>query len=160
MTTEQEMKLALDGWFFVYNCEKQSVIRRKVPKDHIPAHRPNTLEVGEFGTTAYPWSRDEDEQLIRLRESNLVWTEIAPHFGLSASTVKNRYILLCHMRGVPEFKVNRDRDTYELELRIIDYIDRNLTFAQIAQKMGLSRNQVAGLVGRWKKRNALAGQAA
>lgn len=153
MITELEMKEALDGWFYVYNCEQQSVMRRKVSKDHIPCHKPRILDEDQKPKTGYPWTDTEDERLVKLREANLVWTEIAHRFRMSPSAVKNRYLVLCLKSGRAEHRVNRTPDTVALERRVVDLKTQELTFDQIAVEMGLSRNQVAGLWRRWRKRS-------
>ena len=154
MITELEMKEALDGRFYTYVCESQTVTCRKVPKDHIPIHKPRILDEEKKPKTGYPWSEEEDDRLTHLREDgNLIWTEIAIRFRMSPSAVKNRYLLLCLKRGKAEHRVNRTPDTIALERRVVDLKTQELTFDQIAVEMGLSRNQVAGLWRRWRKRS-------
>lgn len=163
MTTELEMKEALDGWFFVYLCESQTVQRRKVPKDHIPAHKPQIMDEDVKPKTGYPWKQAEDDRLVQLRENNLSWGEIASAFRMSQSAVRNRYLVLCLKSGRPEFKYkrpNRTADTEHLERRVVDLKTQDLTFSQIAQEMGITRNQVAGLWGRWRKRSSMWEEAA
>jgi len=154
MTTEVEMKEALDGRFFTYVCESQTVTCRKVPKDHIPAHKPKIMDEDDKPKTGYPWSEAEDARLTNLRERDLTWTEIGKNMKMSATAVRNRYLVLCLKRGKKEhIIINRRPDTSVMERRVADLKTQDMTFSQIAAELGISRNQVAGLWARWRKRS-------
>lgn len=159
MTTELEMKQALDGWFFVYNCEKQAVTKRKVSKNYIPVHKPPDLQPPP-APTAYPWKPTEDDYLVELRERNLSWREIAKYLGLSPSCARFRYIELCHRRGVAEHKVTRRIEACALEARVMALRAQDKSFADIAYEIGVTRNKVAGIVQRVRRRLAFEEMAA
>lgn len=152
MTTELEMKEALDGCFFVYNEAKQAVTCRKVPKNHIPNHKPKMLEEGTLAKTGYQWTPSEDELLIELRHKNLVWRDIGKYIGLSPSAVRFRYIELCRARGMAEHKVERKQTTCTLERQIMNMRRDCMSFAEIGEALGITRNRVAGIVQRVRRR--------
>lgn len=152
MTTELEMKEALDGWFYVYNCEKQAVMRRKVPKDHIPSHKPKIMEEDQKPKTGYAWTQREDEMLLELRHRNHSWRECAKYLRMSSTCARNRYLELCRKRGLREHRYERPLENREMEARVMALRGDGKTFQDIAEILTITRNQVAGIVQRVRRR--------
>lgn len=153
MTTELEMKQALDGWFFTYNAHNQSVSRRKVPTDHIPSHKPKMLEEDEKPKTAYQWSQWQDDMVVELRHKNLSWRQVSKYLRMSASAVRNRYLELCRKRNMPEYRmVQRPPEVQEIEHRIMALREQDRSFSEIASILDITRNKVAGIVQRIRRR--------
>lgn len=156
MITELEMKQKLDGWFYTYVSESQMVKARKVPVDFIPSHKPKMLEEYEKPKTAYQWSQREDDLLIEVRHKNKSWREVANCLRMSPSAVRNRYLELCRQRNMPEYKiVVRPPEVLAIESRILSLRDDDKSFSEIAAILSITRNQVAGIVQRIRRRREL-----
>jgi DNA-binding CsgD family transcriptional regulator len=154
MTTELQMKAELDGWFYVYNCTRQEVIKRKVAKNYIPSHKPRMLDDDQKPEMGYPWKPSEDDMLIELRHRDHTWREVGKFFRMSPSAVRNRYLWLCLKRGMQEHKIERDFQVTEQENRIMALRAENKSFNDIAELLNLTRNQVAGIIQRVRRREA------
>lgn len=152
MTTEQEMKEALDGRFYTYVCESQKVTCRKVPKDHIPSHKPKIMEEDQKPKTAREWTPKEDELLLELRHRNHSWRECGKYLRMSPTCARGRYLELCRKRGIVEHRYERPLENRNLEGRVMALRDDNKSFNEIAGILDLTRNQVAGIVQRVRRR--------
>lgn len=99
MTAEQIISDTLNGWFFRLNVGTGKVSAETVPFDFIPDHTPagwNAEEGGHKNNNgqAFPWTPEQDAQLIELRSSGLTWPAIGAHFGCSNKTVLWRHARL------------------------------------------------------------------
>ncbi len=91
MNTEQDMKKALDGWLFVYNCEKQKTTARKVSLDYIPSHKPKFhIQIETPSQRARVWTAEEDELLFKMFYGGYSFKDMAKMIGISQALANNR----------------------------------------------------------------------
>lgn len=156
MSMEQEMKEALDGWFFTICLHRQETIARRVPKDHIPAHKPRWLvEEYEQTSAARQWTPAEDAKLMKMFEQGYTFKEMAKAIGVSGSAANNRFRLLSAKKGVEVTRrhhAKRYDEKLDQEVAHL-HINENMTLFEIAAELNLTRNQVCGIWTRWRRKN-------
>lgn len=144
MTTELEMKEALDGWFYSFDFEAGKVTSKMVPRNHIPKHKPvydTALEALRVNQNAHDWDDEQDNYIITRREAGITFKAIGKEMGLSESCVLRRYRALCTERGIrPAQWAGRNRKySPEVEARIVELRQSGKAFTDIAELMKLPR---------------------
>ncbi len=147
MTTEREMKEALDGRFFWFDHSNERVGCSLVPKDYIPSHRTTSdedalAESGRKGGMAERrgWTQAEDEKLIELRGEGLRWQHIARRMGRGDKAARLRYLALCKARGMTPVKCSKaPRAVLTMHQRdeIIRLREAGYSFPEIDAELGL-----------------------
>lgn len=103
MNAEQIIANTLNGWFFSLNLWTGKVSVDKVPLDYIPDHSSQGWVITDDGMRknnngqAFPWTPEQDEQLLKMRAAGATWPAIGAVFGCSNKTVFCRHAKL--MRG-------------------------------------------------------------
>lgn len=159
---EEVMKAALDGWFYTFNAEKQKTRATRVPKDHIPEHRPHAPICLEApGRGAKVWTPAEDNMLFEMFEKGFSFKQMGTALKISQSLANNRFRELCIRRNVKPSRRNLTAKYDEAEeAALIKLKNDGYTFRQIAEKMNITRNQVSGIWSRYKRRMQMMEQAA
>ena len=148
MTTEQEIKEALDGWFYSFDFENGTVTCTAVARNHIPTHRPRWWEIGiealRANGNAHNWDDDQDDLIVARRASGVAFGLIGKEMGLSESCVVKRYKVICTQRGIrPARRAARTRKySPEIEARIVELRQGGKTFSDIAHILKLPRAAV------------------
>lgn len=150
MTTEQEMKEALDGRFFWFDHKHERIGCSIVPKDYIPDHSPEEDEEvnaalvasGRKGGMAKrrAWTHAEDEMLLELRAQGLRWQHVGKRLGRGDKGARARYLELCKSREIAPTKCNRAKRnmlTMAQKAAIIKLLGEGLSFAEIDAALGL-----------------------
>lgn len=150
MTTEQEMKAALDGRFYWFDRSFERVGCSLVPKDYIPDHAPEAeeetnaacVESGRKGgmTKRREWTQAEDEMLLELRAQGLRWQHVGKQLGRGDKGARARYVELCKAREIaptPCKRAKRNCLTERHKREIVKMYSEGMTFAEIDQSLGL-----------------------
>lgn len=149
---EQIIKDTLDGLFFSLNIESGKVRAFEVPKDFIPNHKPKTIDIDEdTRTSARDWSPGEDETILRMYAQGICFSNIGRHLGVAKSTVWKRFAQLCETIGGPPKRIHPLSKHGHLDDTIAELKAQGLTFTQIGERVGMTRNQVSGVWARLRK---------
>ena len=163
MITEQVIKDALDGYFYIFECAHQRTRVKRVPKDFVPSHKPNYL-YGDEAVTAHGkvWTAEEDAKLTRMFNAGCTYKEMGKELKVSASSANYRWQELCLLHGYSNKRANtQEKFPMEVCTKLANLkLAQNLTLAQAAKKMGLTTNQAANLWKRWRAANGLEAEAA
>ena len=154
MDAEKVMKEALDGWFFTVDHITHLTRAREVPANYIPNHKPRYHYDEETAPArGRQWTEAEDTVLIRMFEAGYTFREMGKAVKASQSAVNVRWQELCLARGIQN-KRRSPLEKYPAELypkvahmKTVE----ELTFRQIAAKLNMNANQIAGIWRRWRK---------
>lgn len=150
---EAYIKRNLDGWFFslqVMGGEAATprVIANKVPKDfnpeydRLPDSHEDAQEDGRRGGApkARPFTLEEDNRLVELRQSGQRWQFIAAELKRATAIIRARYDILERERGLPFVKAKTGKLsqlTAEQKAQIVQLRAQGMTFQQINETMGV-----------------------
>jgi len=152
MNAEQVIKEALDGTFASVNLESGKVRVFTVPLDFIPNHKPKLVDIDEdTRTSARDWSPGEDETILRMYANGVCFNNIGRHLGVAKSTVWKRFAQLCETIGGPPKRKHPLSVWGHLDDEIAELKAQGMTFTQIGEKLGMTRNQVSGVWARIRK---------
>lgn len=163
MDAEQVMKQALDGCFFVIHPITYATQMKRVPLNHIPNHKPRF----NYDEEAQPvrgrqWTEADDAILIKMFEAGHTFSEMGKVVKASQSAVNVRWRELCIAKGIKnERRSPLEKYAAELYPKVahMKTVDQ-LTFRQIALKLNMTPNQIAGIWRRWRKNGEQMEQAA
>lgn len=148
---ENIIKGVLDGWFFRLDPASGKVCAHAVDKDFVPGYRVmEDAEEDEVATTAKKWSPGEDETMVRLYKAGVSMPHIAREIGVAKSTAYNRLRILLNTDSLPR-RPHPNAVWTEKEPEILRMKQDGYSFSQIADALGMTRNQVAGVWARLKK---------
>lgn len=161
MTTELEMKEALDGRFFWFDRSFERVGCSLVPKDFIPDHTPPgddeaMAESGRRGglTKRRAWTQAEDEMLLKLRGQGLRWQHVGKRLGRGDKNARSRYLELCkarNMEEVPCKRAKRNMLTAKQKNEIIRMHGEGMTCPEIDQALQLPDFWARDFLTRYKR---------
>lgn len=145
----------LDGWFFTlaHTRGEESELRvfaKKVAKDYIYDYEAveDLTEAAQKAAKLAgekkhrPWTEEETEKLVTLRQTGLRWDFIAREIRRCNRSVKERYAAIASERGLPP-PVNTtmgrfSRLTEDQKYEIVKRRDAGQSFGEIAKALGLS----------------------
>lgn len=163
MDAETVMKEALDGWFFSIHPITYATKARQVPLDHIPTHKPRfNYDEETAPVRGRQWTEAEDAVLTKMFEAGYTFREMGKAVKASQSAANVRWQELCLARGIKnERRSPLEKYPAELYPKVahMKTVDE-LTFRQIAAKLNMTANQIAGIWRRWRKNGEQTEQAA
>lgn len=149
MTTEQQMKEWLDGWFFSFDYRNGTVTSLAVAKNHIPDHKPKMFdpdeEIVRVNGNTHQWDEEQDDFVVARREAGDTFGQIAQQIGLSETAVLKRYKIVCTLRGIKQMPRCHGRPrkfSAEMEDKVVACRKDGMSFADIAALVKLTKTQV------------------
>jgi hypothetical protein len=164
---EAYIKGQLDGWFYSLivspGFEAEPIVTcRKVSKNYIPDHRPphtSDMDGGELHHNGIPFTPEQDEQLLQIRATGARWHTVAKAIGRCVNNTRDRYKAICRERGIdpgPSRLPKPPKVPDAVKERAFRLKQDGLSYAQIGQKLGISKWQASDAVLTFKKRRAAA----
>jgi len=163
MNAENIIKTALDGSFFFIDFDGRTRVK-PVTDDYMPDHRPKygLLEEEEGPHhNALPFSLEQDEKLITLRESGLPWRYVARAVGRCTNTSRERYVALCAERGIEPVscaRAHKSKFPAELKLKIAELRKKRFPWDIIASQLGMAKQEVQSAYQTYCRANRRAAQ--
>lgn len=165
MITEQDIKAALDGLFYCLDHRDNSIVLKRVEKDHIPDHKPRwteeALETLRTSIACLEWDDEIDEFIVNKRAAGTTFGAISRELNISETAIWKRYKFICEERGIdPAPRVAPRRRSYsaELEAEVVRYRHEDKSFSEIALMLGIRKHQAYEIyrmfIGRKRKRAA------
>lgn len=149
MITEQDIRDALDGWFYSLDFERGNVIATPVRKNHIPNHVPKYLSEFDQDKPHFnnkKFTPDQDDTIIRMREQGYIWQDISKAVRHDGTLTRARYIIICRERGIrPLLDVRKKKFTPEQRRQLIEMRARGVSYAEIGSQIGMTEQQARDL---------------
>lgn len=153
MNAEQIIKDALDGSFFRYDPVTQKIKRTRVPKNYIPNHKPSfTMTEKKPSHNAKNWTIEEDMLLLEMRAKGMRWRQIGTALKVSFNSAANRYYELCIKRGIQPIRSFYRVYDDGAEEKVVELRRRGMMLKEVAEALGMTKNQVVNLWERYRDR--------